>query len=226
MRRQVMRSFRAPRQVIKETQEVEIEHVGRDMVMQREKPQHDGVHCDGEQWTIEARKDHAVSVECVTEAQVLSQVPSPSLSDFEAFLDNLETERSNSPKDTTTQTIGPIAVPTAKTRRSATDEYWENVLQREKERQANDFRFAMVPVDNMMLAASSDEDDVPIVNTISRGQTNLGMLATVAAEKSSPSIVKKRSSKCDGRTKQFVSQQVSLRNIGTRMHHLNGQRSD
>ncbi len=50
----------------------------------------------------------------------------------------------------------------------------------------------MVPVDNMMLSSSSDADDVPIVNTISREKTNLGMLATVAAEKSSPTIVRKK----------------------------------
>ncbi len=86
MRRQVMKPFRAPRQVIKETQEVEIEHVGRDMESQREQPHHEGVHCDGEQWRIEARKEHAVSVECEKDAQVLSQVPSPSLSNFDAYL--------------------------------------------------------------------------------------------------------------------------------------------
>ena len=184
MRRQVMRPFRAPRQVIKETQEVEMENVGRDVAMQRDQPQDDCVHRElGKQCTIEARKEGAVSVDGVTETQVLPQVPSPSLSDFVAFLENLETKHSFFSKDSTTQTMGPIAVPPAKTSRSATDEYWENILQREIERQANDLRFTMVPVEDIMLDASSDEDDVPIVNTINRGTTNLGMLATVASEK-------------------------------------------
>jgi hypothetical protein len=171
-----------------------MEYVGRDMVGQKEQPHQDGVDCNGEQWTIEARrKERTESVDGVKVSHVSSQVPSPSsLSDFEAFLENLESERRNFPKDTTMQSNGPIAVPKAKTHRSATDEYWENVLQREKERQANDFRFTMVPVDDTMLAASSDEDDVPIVDTLSRQQTNLGILATVAAETSSPGTLKKK----------------------------------
>lgn len=186
-----MKPFRAPRLVIKETQEAEMEHEGRDMAGQKEKPHQDGVDCNGKQWTIEARKERTESVDGVNVSHVATQVPSLSLSDFGAFFDYLESERRNFPKDITIASNGTIAVPKVKTHRSATDEYWESVLQSEKER----LGFTMVPVDAMMVGASSDEDDVPIVNTLSRKHSNLGILATVAAETSSPGQLKKRNVK-------------------------------
>jgi hypothetical protein len=65
MERQVMKPFRAPRQVIKETQEeAEMDNIGRDIVGQKEKQQQDeGVDCHGERWTIVARKERFESLD-------------------------------------------------------------------------------------------------------------------------------------------------------------------
>jgi hypothetical protein len=52
-----MNPFRAPRQVIKETEETKMDPIGDDMEEQKEQSHHDGVLCDGEEWMIEARKD-------------------------------------------------------------------------------------------------------------------------------------------------------------------------
>jgi hypothetical protein len=108
------------------------------------------------------------------------------LSDFEDFLGKIESEIRNSPKDITTASTGQIIVSKANKQRSANDEYWESVLEKEKKRCEMDLRMESVPVDAMMVGASSDDDDVPIVDTLSRNQTNLGVLATVAAETFSP----------------------------------------
>ncbi len=49
-----------------------------------------------------------------------------------------------------------------------------------------DLRKESVPVEAMMVGASSNDDDVPIVNTLSRKQINLGVFATLAADLTSP----------------------------------------
>jgi hypothetical protein len=51
MERQVMKPFRAPRQVIKETQEAEMDNIGRDIVGH------------GERWTIAARHERSESLD-------------------------------------------------------------------------------------------------------------------------------------------------------------------
>ncbi len=65
MDRQVVRKpFRPPRQVIKETQEAEMENIGRDIAGQKESPQQiEGVDCHGEWWAILARKERTESVD-------------------------------------------------------------------------------------------------------------------------------------------------------------------
>ena len=75
-----MKPFRAPRQVIKETQEAEMDNIGRDNVGQ------------GERWTIVARHERSESLDGLAVSHKLSQVPSPSLSDFEDFLGKIEIE--------------------------------------------------------------------------------------------------------------------------------------
>jgi hypothetical protein len=173
------------RYVIKETEEAEMDPIGGDMARQMNKPHTDGIICNGEQWTIAARNERTESGSANLRNET-SQVPSPSLSDFEAFLGSLESERSNSPKDTTTAAKGDKA----KKHRSSNDEFWENVLQKEKERCENDMRMNMVPVDDIMPRATFDEDDVPIVSTLRGKHSNLGMLAAMAAQTSSPAKVK------------------------------------
>ena len=169
-----MKPFRAPRQVIKETQEAEMENIGRDIVGH------------GERWTIVARHERSESLDGLLVSHELSQVPSPSLSDFEEFLGKIETQVRTYPKDMSRASAGELGVTQAKNHRSATDEYWESVLAKEKERCEMDLRKESVPVEAMMVGASSDDDDVPIVNTLSRKQTNLGVLATLAADLTSP----------------------------------------
>ena len=87
------------RHVIKETEEAEMDPIGADMEGQKEQPHHDVVVRDGEQWMLEARKERTESPGANVPNEA-SQVPSPSLSDFEAFLDELESERHNFPKAT------------------------------------------------------------------------------------------------------------------------------
>jgi hypothetical protein len=177
------------RYVIKETEEAEMDPIVGDLARQMNKPHTDGIVCDGAQWTIAARKERTES----GSANLLndtSQVPSPSLSDFEAFLGSLESERSNFPKDTTTAGKGANAVLKSRKRQSSNDEYWENVLQKEKERCENDLGLNMVPVDDIMPRATFDEDDLPIVSTLCGKHRNLGMLAAMAGQASSPAKVK------------------------------------
>jgi hypothetical protein len=177
------------RYVIKETEEAEMDPIGGDMARQMNKPHTDGIVCNGEQWMIAARKERTESGSANL-LNATSQVPSPSLSDFEAFLGDLESERSNFPKDTTTAAKGENAVLKAKNHRSFDDDFWENVLQKEKVRLENDLRLNMVPVDDIMPRAIIDEDDVPIVSTLCGKHSNLGMLAAMAAQTSSPAKVK------------------------------------
>jgi hypothetical protein len=152
------------RHVIKETEEAEMDPIGTDLEGQMEQPHHDVVLRDGEEWMLEARKERTESPDAIIPNEA-SQVPSPSLSDFEAFLDELESERHNFPKATSNASKVQKAGSKGDNTRSANDEYWENILQKEKERLENDLRFKMVPVDGMMLGASVDDDDLPIVST-------------------------------------------------------------
>ncbi len=175
-----MKPFRAPRQVIKETQDTEMDNIGSDIVGH------------GERWTIVARNERSESLGGLAVSHELSQVPSPSLSDFEDFLGKIEIEVRNYPKEMSRASAGQLAVYKAKTQRSATDEYWESVLAKEKERCEMDLRMESVPVDARMVGASSDVDDVPIIDTLSRKQTDLGVLATVAADITSPAKLQQK----------------------------------
>ncbi len=75
------------RHIIKKTEEAEMEPIGHDMEGKKDRPDKDGVDYNGEQWTVEARKERTESTEANV-PNMSSQVPSPSLSDFEAFWGN------------------------------------------------------------------------------------------------------------------------------------------
>ncbi len=117
------------------------------------------------------------------------------MSDFEEFLDKLKSKQCKLAKDRTTASTEEIRVPRAKNKQSVTDAYWESVLEKEKERLKLDLLKTRVDVDAMMVGASSDEDDIPIVATLPRKETNLRVLATVAAETSSPAKVQQKKEK-------------------------------
>jgi hypothetical protein len=68
----------------------------------------------------------------------------------------------------------------AKKKMTATDAYWENVLQGEKERLANDINARMIPVDDILVGEGSDDENIPIVATLGAKQIHLSMLASVA----------------------------------------------
>ncbi len=79
---------------------------------------------------------------------------------------------------------------------SKTDAYWNNVLEAEKQRLAYNTVERLVPVDEIMLDESSEDDDVPIVDTLTSKKSNLSLLVEVATHPvSSPTIRKKKQPK-------------------------------
>jgi hypothetical protein len=195
--------------IIKETEEAEMDPIGGDMARQINEPHTDGIVCNGEQWMVAARMERTESGSANLR-NATSQVPSPSLSDFEAYLGDLESERSNFSKDATTAAVGENAVIKAKNHRSSNDGFWENVLQKEKERLEDDLRANMVPVDDIMPRAIIDEDDVPIVSTLRGTHSKLGMLASMAAQTSSPAKVKPKKVKEMRWTYEIVSEPTGV----------------
>jgi hypothetical protein len=89
-----MKPFRAPRQVIKETQEAEMDNIGRDIVGH------------GERWTIVAQHERSESLDGLSVSHELSQVPSPSLFPFEDFLGKIKIHVRTYPKDGYVESIG------------------------------------------------------------------------------------------------------------------------
>ena len=100
-------------------------------------------------------------------------------------------------------------------KKQSNDEFWEGVLQSELQRVAALENARLVPVEEMMVGAisdeddvpivpveerivcaSSDEDDVPIVQTLTHKSSQLALLATLAATSgSSPKPRKKKTPK-------------------------------
>ncbi len=78
-------------------------------------------------------------------ATVSSQVPSPCVSEFEAYLEKVDVERRNVPKDG--------AVRKGRPRTISNDEFWERVLQSEKQRFENDYKSRTVSVEDIMVGA-------------------------------------------------------------------------
>ncbi len=191
MRRQVMQPFRAPRKttsaqqntalaqndttdseeqtemglvwptIITETQYSDVEDI-----IEKDKNDTNG---NTTKFTIEARVERSPERNG-KQQDISSKVASPACSEFEAFLEK----------------ASDLAV--HRTKQSKTDAYWENVLQCEKERLANQNNTRMISVEDIMLAESSEDDDVPIAATLQGKKDNLSLLVNAAtASISSPS---------------------------------------
>jgi hypothetical protein len=85
---------------------------------------------------------------------------SPCLSDFEAFLTKAQEAK-------------------RKKRTSSTEAYWENILVAEKKRLEDDLNANLVAVEDIMVGASSEQGNLPIVATLPAQNKNLSMLASV-----------------------------------------------
>ncbi len=192
MKRHVMQPFRAPRQQKekasptrqsprrqgkqdKQVQALELGHVWKPVVIKE--TQFDN---------IEEVVDCSL-VEADTHPGIGATAASPSCSEFEAFLDS---------KSVWANASAPSVSVGVSKQISKTDAYWNNVLELEKQRFAADAVESLVPVDAMMLDISSDDDDVPIVATLTANKSNLSLLVDVATQSvSSPTIRKKSQTK-------------------------------
>jgi hypothetical protein len=126
-------------------------------------------------------------VEAATHPAIGATAASPSCSEFEAFLDSKSVSANAS--------AASVSVGGSK-KISKTDAYWNNVLELEKQRLAANAVDSFVPVDAIMFDISSDDDDVPIVATLTANKTNLSLLVDVATQPvSSPTIRKKSQTK-------------------------------
>ncbi len=172
--------LRVTRWVVPETQDVDLHNADNKSDTNTDR---DDVGDNGQVWTIEARNKCA-EVEAATETATSFDAPSPCLSEFELFLEKevLEKQQKNDkelPK-----------------KQQTNDEFWEGVLQSELKRFNVDTNFRLVPVEEMMVGASSDDDDVPIVQTLPQRASQLSLLASLAtASASSPNLRKKRTKK-------------------------------
>jgi hypothetical protein len=183
MRRQVMQPFRAPRK--KNVAQEKITLAQKDTT-DSEEPTEMGLvwppliikethYSDVEEARVEASANGNGNEQAVS-----SNVASPSCSKFEAFLEKAS-----------------VAAVTQK-KQSKTDAYWENVLQREKIRLANEINARVISVEDIMLGESSDDNNVPIAETIQGTKDNLSLLVNVAtATITSPSLRTKTKTKVE-----------------------------
>jgi hypothetical protein len=136
----------------------------------------------GKRYVIEARVDSSL-VEHDKQPAIGATAASPSCSDFEAFLESKSVSAIASEGSVSGGGHKKI---------SKTDAYWNNVLEVEKQRFAAKAVDSFVPVDAIMLDISSDDDDVPIVATLTSNKNNLSLLVDVATHSvSSPTIRQK-----------------------------------
>jgi hypothetical protein len=169
--------LRVTRWVVPETQDGDLQNADNKSDTNTDR---DDVGDNGQVWTIEARNKCA-EVEAAKETATSFDAPSPCLSEFERYLEKevLEKQQKNNkelPK-----------------KQQTNDEYWEGVLQSEWKR-FHDSR--LVSVEEMMVGACSDDDDVPIVQTLPQRASQLSLLASLAtASASSPNLRKKRAKK-------------------------------
>ena len=82
---------------------------------------------------------------------------SPILSEFEQYLDGLPSKGASTMAST---------LPLTKPAHLTKDEWWDTVLQAEKERLQQLEKAQLVPVDEMFPDAGSSDDDIPIVRTL------------------------------------------------------------
>jgi hypothetical protein len=104
-----------------------------------------------------------------------SKVQSPCLSEFEDFLDQCDARRKWEAEQRE-------ALPLL-TSRQRMDAFWESILQNEKRRLAEDTLAPMINVEDICLNEFSDDDDVPIVDTLPQKTKNLSLLANAASKK-------------------------------------------
>jgi hypothetical protein len=169
---EVMRPFRAPRR--KDTPQIDTED--------SEGPTELRVT----RWVVPETQDGDLQQEVVAakESATSFDAPSPCLSEFEIYLEKQDLEK---------QQKNDKELPKQK---QTNDEFWEGVLQSELKRLNDDTNSRMVPVEEMMVGASSDDDDVPIVQTLPQRASQLSLLASLAtASASSPNLRKKRAKK-------------------------------
>jgi hypothetical protein len=81
-----------------------------------------------------------------------SVVPSPNLSEFEGFLGAMEAIRKEIPKKRPSN--------------MSNDEWWNSVLEAEKQRCKDDVNSRQVEIDDILLGDVSSDDDIPIVSTL------------------------------------------------------------
>ncbi len=119
-----------------------------------------------------------------------SKVQSPCLSEFEAFLDEIDAQRKHLCKDDRNKEAScgedEVSKPvSALTSRQRTDAWWEGVLESEKRRCEEDMKARTVAVEDILFDEGSDDDDIPIVATLPPKASNLSMLAMAATQKTS-----------------------------------------
>lgn len=218
MKRQVMQPFRAPRQhkekaspsrqqkekpfraplIIKETQYSDI-----DEMIEKDSNGKNGngkqtvafsIVARGERSAVALAKEagsvSSVASPCRSESQSHSTttIPSPNIKEFEDFLDNVMESRT-SPPVLHTSSQG------KRKKMSTNDQFWEGVLESEKRRLLTDSNNTLTPVDAMMVGASSDDDDVPIAQTLGPHSNGLSMLATLAGQPTPPQKAKQKKQK-------------------------------
>jgi hypothetical protein len=185
MKRQVMQPFRAPRK--------KNDKASPSRQSPRRQGKQDKEDKEGEAHMIESEEATEMGLvwpfiiketQCsdiekiIDKGEGMDTAASPSCSEFEAFL-----EKASAPA-------------VRQNKQSKTDAYWENILQREKERLGNANNVRTISVEDILLHESSEDDDVPIVATLQGKQDNLSLLANAAtASISSPSLRKKKKPK-------------------------------
>jgi hypothetical protein len=88
---------------------------------------------------------------CSSKGPLSTNIASPNIAEFEAFLEQEVATQRPLPNGRTT-------IPGKQKKISRTNEYWEGVLAREKQRLQNLSHERLTSVDAMMLGSSSDED--------------------------------------------------------------------
>ncbi len=95
----------------------------------------------------------SLTIAASTQAQgTQSVIPFPSLSEFEDFLGAMEAIRTEVPKKR------PANI--------SNDEWWNSVLEAEKQRLADLVNSRQVEVDDIVLGGVSSDEDIPIVSTL------------------------------------------------------------
>ncbi len=134
--------------VVKETQEADIIESDNDS---EAKTDRDDVNDNGEHWKFEARLDRSAMVHSNTGPSTTT-LASPDISEFEAYLERELQLVQPEPS-------GPTCGERKRKRRSNNDDYWEGVLQSEKERLQKDKECSLTSVEAMMVGVIDEGDN-------------------------------------------------------------------